>query len=58
MRCPVCGGYTKVVDSRFCNGDIKRRRECLECARRFTTMEIRVSKSEAVRAVHRYYNKL
>lgn len=42
MRCPFCGATeTKVVDSRFANeGDqIRRRRECLECAERFTTRE-------------------
>lgn len=42
MRCPFCNGSdTKVVDSReFVNGNsIKRRRECLECKKRFTTYE-------------------
>lgn len=42
MRCPFCGGTeTKVIDSRFANeGDqVRRRRECLECADRFTTYE-------------------
>ena len=42
MRCPFCNSSdTKVVDSReFVNGNsIKRRRECLECKKRFTTYE-------------------
>ena len=42
MRCPFCGGVeNKVVDSRLVKeGDaVRRRRECLECARRFTTYE-------------------
>ena len=42
MRCPFCNfTETKVVDSRFSNeGDqVRRRRECLECAERFTTYE-------------------
>ena len=42
MRCPYCNSSdTKVVDSReFVNGNsIKRRRECLECKKRFTTYE-------------------
>ena len=42
MRCPFCGETEgKVVDSRSSKeGDaIRRRRECLNCGRRFTTYE-------------------
>ena len=42
MKCPFCGHMdNKVVDSRLRReGDvIRRRRECLECERRFTTHE-------------------
>ena len=42
MRCPFCGHLEdKVVDSRESkDGDsIRRRRECLECSRRFTSYE-------------------
>ncbi|MCL1907883.1 MAG: transcriptional regulator NrdR [Holophagaceae bacterium] len=42
MRCPYCGhSEDKVVDSREAReGDtIRRRRECLECGRRFTSYE-------------------
>lgn len=42
MRCPFCGSEeSKVVDSRDSEaGDaIRRRRECLECERRYTTYE-------------------
>lgn len=42
MRCPYCGHIEdKVVDSRESkDGDsIRRRRECLECGRRFTSYE-------------------
>ena len=43
MKCPFCG-YTdsKVIDSRPAEDGttIRRRRECLECAKRFTTYEI------------------
>lgn len=42
MRCPFCGYLEdKVVDSRESkDGDsIRRRRECLECGRRFTSYE-------------------
>jgi len=42
MRCPFCDSVEdKVVDSREVGGgrSIRRRRECLECSRRFTTYE-------------------
>ena len=42
MKCPFCGNpESKVVDSRPTDeGDsIRRRRECLECHKRFTTYE-------------------
>lgn len=44
MRCPYCGhSESKVVDSRTSEGQdaIRRRRECLACAKRFTTYERR-----------------
>lgn len=58
MRCPFCEAEdTKVIDSRLANeGDqVRRRRECLTCAERFTTYETaelvmpRVVKSDGVR---------
>lgn len=40
MRCPYCGfADTKVTDSRDADEGIRRRRECLNCGQRFTTME-------------------
>lgn len=42
MKCPYCGHTdSKVVDSRPAGegASIRRRRECLECGRRFTTYE-------------------
>lgn len=42
MRCPWCASLEdKVVDSRAAEdgGAIRRRRECLDCNRRFTTFE-------------------
>lgn len=42
MRCPYCGDQeSKVVDSRHSDDglSIRRRRECLNCQRRFTTYE-------------------
>ncbi len=43
MKCPFCGyEESKVIDSRPTDeGErIRRRRECLKCAKRFTTYEI------------------
>ena len=43
MKCPFCGYIeSKVIDSRPTdeNTRIRRRRECLECGKRFTTYEI------------------
>ncbi len=43
MRCPSCkeANKDKVIDSRLTEGGgvIRRRRECVECGRRFTTKE-------------------
>ncbi len=42
MKCPYCTGHrNKVIDSRLNKGggSIRRRRECLDCRRRFTTYE-------------------
>lgn len=42
MKCPFCqSNLSKVVDKRSVEsrGEIRRRRECLKCAKRFTTYE-------------------
>ena len=42
MICPYCGeDHDKVIDSRASEGGlvVRRRRECLACAKRFTTYE-------------------
>ena len=43
MKCPACGYHeSKVTDTRPAeeNASIRRRRECLECQKRFTTYEV------------------
>lgn len=43
MRCPFCGfAESKVLETRTVSdgNSIKRRRECLECQKRFTTFEV------------------
>ena len=41
MLCPICGGDSKVLDTRTNESvnSIKRRRECMKCGKRFTTYE-------------------
>src|SRR5512142_1155538 len=40
MHCPYCGKeQNKVIDTRESIDTIRRRRECLDCGRRFTTYE-------------------
>ncbi len=40
MRCPFCGeNDTRVLDSRPSEGKIRRRRQCDNCKKRFTTYE-------------------
>lgn len=40
MHCPLCGAPdSRVIDTRNAEGGIRRRRECAQCGRRFTTYE-------------------
>ena len=41
MLCPICGGDSKVLDTRTNESvnSVKRRRECIQCGKRFTTYE-------------------
>lgn len=49
MTCPVCGAETKVVDSRSVEDGTRRKRKCLECDYRFSTVEIDVDYYETLR---------
>lgn len=41
MKCPMCGsGSTATLDSRSDNDSVVRRKKCLECNHRWTTIEI------------------
>ena len=40
MQCPFCASInSRVIDTRGAEGGIRRRRECEDCGRRFTTYE-------------------
>lgn len=42
-RCPACGKTnSKIIDTRMENGYRKRKRECLCCGARWSTVEVRV----------------
>jgi len=45
--CPKCRGKTTVVDSR----GVHRRRECVECAHRFSTREVLIQNSRLQKIV-------
>ncbi len=56
MNCPFCGSTdSRVIDTRSSESSIRRRRECQDCERRFTTYErvaplrLRVVKSDGRR---------
>ena len=51
MLCPYCSSDSRVLDSRATSDAVRRRRECLSCARRFTTYE-RLAPSE-IRVIKR-----
>ncbi|VWL85253.1 transcriptional regulator NrdR [Oceanivirga miroungae] len=49
MRCIVCKSEdTGVIDSRVIGNQVKRRRECKNCGKRFTTIEIAILPSITV----------
>jgi len=39
VQCPYCGHDSQVKDSRVSSEGIRRRRQCVNCSRRFTTYE-------------------
>lgn len=40
MTCPKCNENTRVIDSKSDEDSTERRRECLVCGYRFSTVEI------------------
>lgn len=40
MPCPKCDGDSKVTDSRPVSANIRRRRKCISCGNRFSTVEV------------------
>jgi transcriptional regulator NrdR family protein len=41
-QCPKCGGWSKVIDTRYrLDRPLLRRRRCLSCGLRWSTLEVR-----------------
>lgn len=58
LPCPVCMGKTGVRDSRATpEGSIRRRRACLTCDKRFTTVEIMIDEDFEREPVDRIFDK-
>ncbi len=47
--------HSKVVDSRYTSNGIRRRRECMECGKRFTTYESWADVEEIQEDKEKYY---
>ena len=60
--CPKCGANTKVIDVRDHDLGARRRRECIDCHCRYTTIEIPVgsirSATKAKAEVEHIMNRL
>ena len=47
-KCPSCGKMdSKIIDTRMENGYRKRKRECLSCGSRWSTIEVRMKEEKA-----------
>jgi transcriptional regulator NrdR family protein len=53
MNCPICKSLSKVYDSRNQTTYTYRRRKCLKCQYRYTTVEVEVGDLSAFRASKR-----
>ena len=62
MNCPECQIKTDVVDSRLVDSDrschIRRRRQCPECFRRFTTYELGEGEIEELYTIRRQVTRV
>lgn len=57
MTCPVCGGKTKVTDSKADKEAVCRRRICEECSHVFFTVEQEAESPERFRELRQLYDK-
>lgn len=44
-----CFELSRVIDSRYANGEVRRRRICPKCKTRFTTREVRQEELDVLR---------
>ena len=48
LLCAKCHGESRVVDSRVSNANTRRRRECLTCKHRWSTLELSFELAETL----------
>ena len=58
MKCPECGGSTKVTDSRKTYYGVRRTHECLICSHKFGSAEITKDEYNKLLETHRKYNEI
>jgi len=59
MKCPSCKGRTEVLDSRESSYGVIRKRHCLKCDARFTTVEgVALDVNISMRQINRTKNDL
>lgn len=55
--CPECGGATKVLHTKESVKGTRRRRQCLTCKVRITTLEVREDLFEFMREIEKLFDK-
>lgn len=59
MQCPKCANtLASCIDSRQKNDTIYRRRKCMECGFRYSTMEITLDENNRLREVEKSLKEL
>lgn len=57
MDCPKCKGLMKVVDSRTLNGEVIRRRKCIQCKNVMFTIERVSDTTECMDKIAEYWGR-
>ena len=57
MDCPNCNGLMKVVDSRTFNGEVIRRRKCIQCKTVLWTIERVSDTTECMDKIAEYWGR-
>ncbi|WP_230203603.1 NrdR family transcriptional regulator [Bacillus massiliigorillae] len=57
MKCPICGGKTRVIKKKPGKNGSNRARECVECLTRFTSYETLVITSLDPYLQNKYFER-